>query len=422
MLELNFEDRKVFTTETLSNGMQLHFRPDPRAPKQRIRFIIFWGHLHNHHFANGATHFFEHVTLNRSEKYKDQTGGLAKKLEFEGGSLNACTGSRTMVFEANTPLSKVNELQKDFVHQIFYPLLFEEDISIERGAIRTEKWSQGKYYPWGIKEEYRFYTEWVTEYPLLTPEFVFGSDEDIRSMSVETLKEVQAYFFSPSVQIVVNGGEEIHSLREELAQLPTSSHKNLDHQQVTKKWANKPLTELPSSIHSSHALVWGGILPQTLTPNLSITLDLLEDILSTDAESILFREYREKQKILYTPQAGFECEDEGVFFWVNLSFADDSYISQVSQELEKVIFRYLNDTQYFKRMGQKKINDFCVNVAEDNKEQTDSAVKDIRTFGRIIPMTEQLEHIQDIIENPQNLLDVLHSMETHTLHVKPEES
>jgi len=419
-----FEDRKAFTTETLANGMQLHFRPQPRAPKQRIRVIIPLGHLHNHHFANGATHFFEHVTLSRSEAYREEPGGLHKQLEFEGGDLNARTDSRTMTFEADIPFANLGERQKEFVRQIFYPILLEEDISIDRGAIRAEKWGRGKYYPYISKEAYRLYTEWVTEVPRLTPEWAFGSDEEIQSMTIEMLQEVQSYFFSPANHIVVTGGteEDIHSLREELSRLPTYSHMDLKHQHVTLKWANDPLTELPSSSDTLHCLLWGGILPQESTPELETTFDFLCDILGRKRESVLFREYREKQKILYTPEVGFKIEDEGIFCWGILSFADVYHVERVSQELEEVIFRYLNDSQYLKRLGEKQLNNFRVNTCEDYEAQVNAAKADVQDFGRVISMTEELETMQTLIDDPQkHLLPLLENMETRTLHVKPEE-
>jgi predicted Zn-dependent peptidase len=160
----------------------------------------------------GAAHFMEHITFKGTKAYPN-TRAVSQSIEGIGGSFNAATDRESTVYWVRVPLRET-ERAMDFLGELIVrPLLRAEEIESERGVIVEEIRSYQD--DPGEHVHTMFDLAMFGDTPLGRE--IAGSEESVRSLTVEHLRDFWSSAYRPGNVVVAAAGDIGHERIVELS-------------------------------------------------------------------------------------------------------------------------------------------------------------------------------------------------------------
>ncbi len=130
-------DDKEYHLHTLDNGLQVMFIEDSSIPVVHFDLVFKFGAMVEDKTINGVAHLYEHMMFTASKLYPD-TKQYQDQLSEKGVVMNALTNEESMHLYFSM-LSTYWESGLDlFAESILNPLFLEEELELQKAAIRDE--------------------------------------------------------------------------------------------------------------------------------------------------------------------------------------------------------------------------------------------------------------------------------------------
>ncbi len=198
-----FNDRLIFDTVTLPNGVVLHGKRWD-VPFVDMRIIVPLGHAHCvNTILPGAAHLLEHCICHRSAKFPTERGFLDFLTEH-GGHHDALTALMMSSYQAAIPSAHWRDAFAGLLCQVFEPVITEEIIGIERKTLGVERGRRARWYPGDNELDQYLATQWLIRKPVEL-RHLFGDDIDRTNASVESMYKVHRLYLTQGVHIFVGG-------------------------------------------------------------------------------------------------------------------------------------------------------------------------------------------------------------------------
>lgn len=122
---------------TLPNGLRVLSINNPSAESVTITVLGKAGSMYENLDQIGAAHFLEHVVLDASEDYPDETK-LTSLIEDVGGTRQAMTSKEFVEYTVKVLPQHIEQAFIFLSQIVLHPLLQEKDIQKHKGIIEQE--------------------------------------------------------------------------------------------------------------------------------------------------------------------------------------------------------------------------------------------------------------------------------------------
>eukprot|EP00929_Paragymnodinium_shiwhaense_P057052 TRINITY_DN28554_c0_g1_i1.p1 TRINITY_DN28554_c0_g1~~TRINITY_DN28554_c0_g1_i1.p1 ORF type:complete len:1131 (+),score=306.21 TRINITY_DN28554_c0_g1_i1:66-3458(+) len=197
------------TTGTLGNGLQW-FVQENREPKARaeLYLVVGFGSLVEDENERGIAHIIEHLGFSATKSYENHA--IVKFLESIGAPFGACQNAYTSfdrtVYTLHIPTDKEGLVKESLTvlrEFAYYTRISEEDLDKERKVV-LEEWRESKNAQGRLFEKYLNLLckdcKWCERLPI-------GTEEVIKTVSAQTLREFYRKFYHPGRMSVVAVGD-----------------------------------------------------------------------------------------------------------------------------------------------------------------------------------------------------------------------
>ncbi len=307
----------------LKNGLVVITDKMPEVQTASLGFWIKAGSVCEQDANNGAAHFFEHMAFKGTEK----RSALDISLEIErlGGYFNAYTSREVTAYYGKVLSSDAHVLVDVLSDMLQNSTLDQEEMERERTVILQEL-MQSIDTPDDIIFDY-FQEHVFGKHSLARP--ILGSEETIKAMTPEVLREFITRYYSPSRTVMVASGDVDHdtivsyiekSYSIPPNELPLSDSEEPIHQGGTHHYCRKEMKQAQ--------LIWGCRAPKIGAP-LADAWMFTNILLSGGMSSRLVYEVREKFGLVYTISTFYSAFKEAGLWGM--------YAGTSNEEIKKVL-------------------------------------------------------------------------------------
>ncbi len=127
---------EVEVKRTEVHDLSIYAEELPYVETASLAFLVRIGSAHEGDSQAGISHFLEHVSFRGTKSFTMKE--LKYSVESVGGTLNAFTTPRSTVYYAKIPSFQLRETLKVLSEVVFYPLIREKDVEIEKKIILEE--------------------------------------------------------------------------------------------------------------------------------------------------------------------------------------------------------------------------------------------------------------------------------------------
>lgn len=199
----------------LDNGLEVVLHPDTSDPVVSVAIQYHVGSNREKPGKTGFAHFFEHMLFQRSENLP--RNAFFQKIDELGGSFNGGTSNDGTVYYETVPrnaLEKVLWMESDRMGY-FINTVTEGGLKREIDVVSNEK-RQGENAPYGLAWDLLFKNLFPQGHPYSWT--VIGEIPDLRSATVEDVKEFYNLYYTPSNATLVVAGDFDPAQAKELIQ------------------------------------------------------------------------------------------------------------------------------------------------------------------------------------------------------------
>lgn len=308
--------------KTLTSGVNL-FLFERKGMPISLRATFFAGSRFDK--IPGTAHFLEHMLVAGSQKFPTKDL-LSQEIEKIGGEFKASTNADLLRIYIDIPEKSDIEKGVEILNECLHPLFDLKTVETERGAILSElrsKKTNPKDYIWDVQKRLFLQNTPVANNTL-------GSEEDIKSINLETLKfHFDEHIHTGNLCIIASGDIDIENLA-------VSVEKKLS---LAKKDKFSLLEKLPISLEKKREVetypglkqlqVVGGFRTKPENYDEECALRVLSSYLGGGRSSRLNTELRYKNGFVYSVNAvSFIGSDWSV---LRVSF------SGLSENLDKIL-------------------------------------------------------------------------------------
>jgi len=404
------EDRQQFQHYPLANGINLYTYQHP-FPVCCLELLLPVGAGHAHagnNFLPGSPHFLEHLHLIRSSRYPEAYS-LDREIGLKSGHSNGTTYPTTTHYEIDVPSQELEWACDALIDRVFHPLFDAEDVKTECGVIRNER-EQRKFYPGRSRVSQYYHTQFLSdvEYPL---EQLFGSDEDLRHITPQTLQEMHRRLTSAKdISVLAVGPSDFSLLRDALSGLPTENQEfTLSTAPVT--WENPDFrTEYFDTVgQPTLEVAW-------VHPRLSYedfrAVSFIISLLTNSTHGTLYRELREEKGWTYGIDGFCQQRNQNTICGLSFPLNTIEQVDFVREVLAERIQTAIKDQTLVENEIRRYIGSQIYGY-QTASDIISGASYDLITHGRIYSETEWLAAIERL-RNPayrQQIADRYFSVE-----------
>lgn len=188
-----------FKQATLDNGLTIIGECNDQAHTAAIGFFVRTGSRDEPKPLMGVSHFLEHMMFKGTDRRT--ADDVNREFDEIGANYNAMTGQESTIFYAHVLPEKLPRAV-DLLSDILRPSLRDEDFEVERNVILEEIGMYADRPFWVVMEQ--AIEDYFGEHPLAYR--ILGTEETIRSMSAEQMREYFAAHYSPDNIVVSLAG------------------------------------------------------------------------------------------------------------------------------------------------------------------------------------------------------------------------
>ncbi len=388
-------DRQLFVEHQLQNGIRI-FTYEDDTPYTYIIVSVPVGSAHNMAGVTpGTFHFLEHMVMKRSQQnpgYKE----LKQLVGLRGGKLNAGTSWFDTCYILKISNRHLSPVLPGFFAQVFQPLWREEDIVKERGVISNERLRRARWFP--AKSELGHYmnTQWRWCCPVSLRQ-VFGSDEDLATMTATTLNIAHQYYFDHRVWVMVGGSGRATELFEKIAALPVKEH-TLSHQVDPVRWVKQDYHTKAFRDVSRFQLRVGGFVVPRPEPLMIQALQFILGYLINPIHGPLFRWLREEKGWVYELSSANKVDRYSNEWTLFFPLASMTQVAKVREELSEKVAAALSNAEGINLEVERLQGELDTFYWLTLGQIMENAQRHLENYGRIITETElrsNLERMRD---------------------------
>lgn len=189
---------------TLSNGLEVILHQDTSDPIVSVAILYHVGSNREKPGKTGFAHFFEHMLFQRSENLP--RNAFFQKIDQLGGTFNGGTWNDGTVYYETVPrdaLEKVLWMESDRMGY-FINTVTQGGLEREIDVVSNEK-RQGENRPYGLASDLIFKNTFPAGHPYSWT--VIGEIPDLRSATIEDVKEFYNTYYNPSNATLVIAGD-----------------------------------------------------------------------------------------------------------------------------------------------------------------------------------------------------------------------
>ncbi len=313
------------------SDLKLYVEDLPHVETVSVAFLVRIGSAHEGDSQAGISHFLEHVSFRGTRNFAMKE--LKYTVESVGGVLNAFTTPVSTVYYARVPSFQLKKTMKVLNEIVFYPLVREEDVEIERRIILEE-----------IKMTYENPEERLYKMAILS---VWGEPYGRDTLGYEntvlkfTSKEIRKYHgekYLPSrVKVALAGN--LEGLKEVLKELGDMEDKGkvTDPKEPDFKHNDAVKIENMRDINHVHVLILKNGLGK-LDGDYEKMM-VLDTILGSGMSSYLFEEIREKLGTVYDIYSlSYSLKKSGIY---GIYFSTSpEYVERTLNEVKAALSRF----------------------------------------------------------------------------------
>ncbi|HET8580968.1 MAG TPA: insulinase family protein [Candidatus Paceibacterota bacterium] len=348
------QDRLLFERTMLGNGTALYSHAMD-APLFSLHVLIPVGSVHSHDGnsggRHGVTHFLEHMTFMRSERYPELRS-FDRLAAEQGALLNAYTAPYYTSIYVQAPVAAERMIVEGIASMLFQPIFDEGDIAIERGVVGNER-DQRKYFP-GTTELGRYIDhEWMHD-EHFTKEQLFGSDADLAAMTPVQLSRFHDNYWNESVRIVAAGGHDPHIIAEAFGSTAAPSSRLME-QSIPLSWGRREYHEKQFRDLDSPILFIGGLTSSyDLMSDLRLTFIL--GFLTNPSHGPIYDWLRNQKGWTYGVSAGSETDRDRFSWLFRMPLNDVTAVREIRAEFMERARTALADEAHIRAHAARELN------------------------------------------------------------------
>ncbi|MCK5534538.1 insulinase family protein [bacterium] len=343
----------------LSNGLTIITREDHSLPIVAIQVWIRAGSINEDKYNNGVSHFIEHMLFKGTSRR--EAGEVGKEIAIRGGNINAGTAKDFTYYHIVIP-SEHFKISLDILGDILTNATFpREELERERLVVLEEikrSYDNPSSHLWNLLNEtlyisspYRFR--------------VLGNEEGIKNMNRKTLFEYYQKFYVPSnMCITVVGDFKTKKIIRDIKKTFNVRHSSFSKEKTAREnyipiniQSKKQEIEIKKKIKQTYLNI--GFLGPDIKSKDQYAMDLLAYILGKGRSSRLYRQLREKKKLVWNIESGFLTQ-KGQGPFVVSAFCEFTKIQKVRDEVLGEIAKIKDGA-----LGEKELNKAKIMLESD---------------------------------------------------------
>lgn len=351
-------DRQVFTKSVLKNGITLYTHQID-APVVSLQIQLPVGAAHSHEgngFLPGSVHFLEHLQLSRSKNFPS-AHQLNQELGMRGGHFNGATYRSKTAYWIDVPASELEFACNALIDRVYHPIFNERDLAKERTVVINER-EREKFYPGRNLASQYYYTEFMHDMPY-SLEQLYGSDEDLASVTVERLQEMHTRIAqSESTVVLAVGPSDFSDLRTQLEKIETIPGL-LDRKLSDTHWINKEfrLVSFESITRPTLEVAW--IYPRVNQKEV-VAISFILGLLTNYVHGTLYHEFRQEKGWIYSLDH-FLTNHKQTFFGLTFPVNSIEQIQYIRDVLTDRIRAAVMDQQTVENEVRRRLNNQVYN-------------------------------------------------------------
>lgn len=318
------------------NGLKLVLIQDNAAPVVTVQMVYLVGSKNEVPGNTGSTHLLEHLMFKGTEKYNKKNGNsIDTELTRVGAQMNATTWNDRTNYYETIPSDKIElalDIEADRMRNL---LLLKEDKEAEMTVVRNE-FERGENNPNSLlKKEI-----WATAY-LAHPyhHSTIGWRSDIENMPIGVLRDFYDTYYWPNNAVLTIVGdfkkEDLFPLVDSyFGKIPKSANP------IPQPYTEEPPQYGPRKITVKKQGETSVISVAYKIPGVSHedvpALNVLSEILSSGASSVLSKEFVDGGLAFYAYAAASDFAENGLFS-INLGFDPSKNIDSLNLKLLKTL-------------------------------------------------------------------------------------
>ena len=367
---ISFSQNIDFVEYDLDNGLHVILHKDNSAPVVTTQLMFHVGSKDEDPERTGFAHFFEHML---GEETKNMAKGeWYKILSANGGEGNAGTSLDYTYYYATMPSNSLRLGIWRYSEILFHPILNEDEIRIQRGAIKEEKRLRDN-------QPYSRFLEYIQKHLFKTHPYkepIIGSIEHLNAAVYEDFINFNAKFYTTrNAVFTVAGDIDIDETKE----------------MISYYFSDIPDKPKPEKIFPRESDITSEKRVKEYDPNIQIpaiflnyrtppmksrearVLDLISTYLSTGKSSVLYKKLVDEKKIALEVQAvSLPLEEYGIYAIFALPLGEttlDRLITEIDEEILSLKSELISEKDYQKLQ----------NIYENNFVNSNASIEGVAT-------------------------------------------
>lgn len=374
-------DRQVFDTYKLENGWMI-YDYKTNDPFVLYSITIPIGTVHSGIlYPSGTTHFYEHIVMNRSKMFL-KSDEFQKWVTGVGGSINAVTELFHTTFHLQVPHSYAKTAWEGMYSMLFETIFDIDDIEKEKNIIINER-QQQRWYP-GITElSHYLWTKWI-DGSCVSKNQMYGSDEDLNSISLETIKKFSSEYNASNCFAIVAGATDASIVIRSLSQLNTT-HKAPVEKYLPPIWKNKEFHTFEFQEIDSPMYFIGSIynLP---TNQERIAISFILDFLTHQTDGVLLNWLRREKGWTYSVNYTRVINQRHEVVMIEMSLHNKEQVKVIREEIQDHVVEALKNPDNLKKAVIRRVGEMIFHYQTLETIMSD-AIHDIVNYKE--PLSEK---------------------------------
>ena len=288
---------KEVTNVQLENGLRVFINQNNSKPIVSVQIWVNVGSINEDKSTNGLSHFLEHLIFKGSKKFPGPE--ISKRVETNGGSINAATSKEFTMFHIDTQkdaLFESIEILADSMANASFP---KDEIEKERPVV-LEEIARHNDSPGSILFDIACESLFNT-----TPykKTILGTEKVVKNVSRKRIIEYYKLHYCPSNMILsitgdLNTDKTLKKVRDTFGKQKPCNQKK-EKLQIIEKLHKPVVKRKPKNVE--HSYFMGGFIgPDISKDKLQYTADVLAFILGGGRSSRLYRTLKEEKRLVYS--------------------------------------------------------------------------------------------------------------------------
>jgi predicted Zn-dependent peptidase len=401
-------DRQVFDQIKLKNGITVYSYPMEEVDFFSAHLVVPIGHGNNTDgIIPGSAHMLEHMLMNRS-KLHPKLNEYKELLGLKGGYSNAGTSIDDTSYDIDCPSTEFESMWPGFLARPLQPLLSEEDLQNERGVVANER-NRRRWFPGNTELGHYLLTEWKS-YNVSTLEQRLGSNEDLGSMTVESLSNLQKNYYDPRMYLVIGGKFDMGIIRSSIESIETKK-RMLPQKIGLTEWKHKDYHEKKFKDVNNMMYMTNAIFHERADFQTMRGMTFIFNLLTNNVHNNLHHWLREEKGWTYGLSYHISNNIREWSWSLDIPLDEAKHVQAVREELHERIITIISNQDMVSSEVDRIIKSevFSYQTLDDI---LDSAMDDLGDYGQIYSEKE-------FIEAKERCRDVVYLRQLYDSYIAP---